>query len=144
MIPVLFQLGGVQFRVVGISLSETEFEFGADYAAKDVVGAMRPREYMGPADAKITMRGTLFPHKFGGLGDVQGLIAMAALGMPQMVVRGDGMVFGWFVIESVTDTHGFLDIQGLGRFVEYEVSLVSSPMGPSVSGMMSTLTSLFG
>jgi len=144
MIATLFQLGGVQFQVMPVNIEEFEHQVGGDYAAKDVMGAMRPREFMGPADDKVTMAGVLFPHKFGGVPGIMALQIMAELGIPQMLVRGDGMVFGFYVIEKVTDKHAYIDMAGVGRMIEFEVELVKSPLGPSIAGAMSTLMNLFG
>lgn len=142
--PTLFQLGALQFQVWPVNISEVEREVGGDYAAKDLVGSMRSREYMGPADDKIRLGGVLYPHKFGGTPGIQALQVMAEMGVPQMLIRGDGGVFGWYVIEKVTDKHAYIDMVGVGRVIEFEIELVRSPLGPSVAGMMSTLVGLFG
>lgn len=144
MTPVLYMLGGIQFNVFPVNISEVEVETGADYAAKDIVGAMRTREFTGVADNKVKFSGTLFPHKFGGMSGLAALQAMAAAGQPQMLIRGDGAVFGWFVIEKVVDKHAFIDVVGVGRMIEFEIELVSSPIRGSVGSMIGTLISLFG
>lgn len=144
MIATLYQLGAIQFQVMPVNLQEVERETGGDWAAKDVVGARRPQEYMGPADDTITLAGCVFPHKFGGASGITALHGMAEAGQPQMLVRGDGTVFGWYVLKRVSETNGYLDAVGVGRFIEFEVELLRAPLGPSVAGMMSMLTNLFG
>lgn len=139
----LYQLGPIQFAVWPINISEVEFETGADFAPKDIVGAQRPREFMGTADSKLKFSGTLFPHKFGGVPNLTALELLAQAGVPQLLIRGDGAVFGWYVIEKVTDKHAFLDVAGVGRMIQFEVELVSSPITPSVGSMVTTLMSLF-
>ena len=140
----LFQLGAVQFSVMPVNVAELEREAGSDFAAKDIVGAERPREFTGVADHKVKMKGVLFPHKFGGLPGLSVLQAMAQSGDPQMLIRGDGAVFGWFVIEKVSDTHTFIDAAGVGRMIEFEIEMVRTPLRGSVGGMLNTLISLFG
>lgn len=144
MIATLFQLGAIQFQVIPVNIQAVERETGGDYAAKDVVGARRPQEYMGPSDDTVTLSGCVFPQKFGGLSGITALQAMAEAGVPQMLVRGDGSVFGWYILKRVSETNGYLDALGVGRFIEFEVELVRSPLGPSVAGMLSMLTSIFG
>lgn len=144
MIATLYQLGAIQFQVMPVNLQEVERETGGDYAAKDVVGARRPQEYMGPADDTIKLSGCVFPHKFGGTSGIAALHAMAQAGIPQMLMRGDGGVFGWYVLKRVNETNGYLDAVGVGRFIEFEVELVRAPFGPSAAGMMSTLMNIFG
>jgi len=139
----LYQLGAIQFQVTPINISEVSRETGSDFAAKDVMGAPRPREYVGEADERLTFAGTLFPQKFGGLSGIDALQSLARGGQPQMLMRGDGSVFGWHVIEKVTDKHSYLDVAGVGRMIEFEIELVKSPTAASVGSMMLTLTSLF-
>ena len=139
----LYQLGAIQFQVAPVNISEVSRETGSDFAAKDVMGAPRPREYVGEADERLTFAGTLFPQKFGGLSGIDALQSLARGGQPQMLMRGDGSVFGWYVIEKVTDKHSYLDVAGVGRMIEFEIELVKSPTAASVGSMMSTLTSLF-
>ena len=138
----LYQLGAIQFQVAPVNISVLSRETGSDFAAKDVMGAPRPREYVGEADERLTFAGTLFPQKFGGLSGIDALQSIARAGQPQMLMRGDGSVFGWVVIEKVTDKHSYLDVAGVGRMFEFEIELVKSPNAASVSAMMSTLTSL--
>jgi phage protein U len=139
----LYQLGAIQFQVAPVNVSEVSRETGSDFAAKDVMGAPRPREFVGEADERLTFAGTMFPQKFGGLSGIEALQSIARAGQPQMLMRGDGAVFGWYVIEKVTDKHSYLDVAGVGRMIEFEIELVKSPNAASAASMMSTLMSLF-
>ena len=139
----LLSLGGIIFEVAPINLHEIETTVGADYAEKDVVGAAKPREYMGEADTTITLSGKMFPQKFGGLGGFAALQLMAQLGVPQMVVQGSGAVWGFYLIDKVTRTDTYLDAGGVGRIVEFEINLIRSPQGPTMSGMISQISRLF-
>lgn len=141
---MLFQLGSVQFDVAPVNVHEASREVGHDFAAKDVIGAPKPRESMGEADEKVSMSGRLFPHRLGGLGGLAALEAMARAGTPQILVRGDGMVYGWFLIESVKEKSTYLDGRGVGREIEFDISLVRSPNAASAGSIMSMLFSLFG
>lgn len=141
---MLYQLGTVQFDVAPVNLHSASRKKGADFAAKDIVGAKRPHEFMGEADETISLKGRLFPHRFGGLDGLAALQAMAAAGEPQMLVRGDGDVIGWVVVESVEEDSGFLDRRGVGRVIEFSISMKATPRRASADGMMATLFSLFG
>jgi phage protein U len=139
----LYQLGAIQFQVAPVNVSEVSRETGSDFAAKDVMGAPRPREFVGEADERLTFAGTMFPQKFGGLSGIDTLQSIARAGQPQMLMRGDGAVFGWYVIEKVTDKHSYLDVAGVGRMIQFEIELVKSPNAASAASMMSTLVGLF-
>jgi uncharacterized protein len=79
MVGTLYQFGSVQFQVMPVNVQEVEHESGRDFASKDVVGARRPQEFVGPADEKMTLSGCVIPHKFDGLGGLSSLHAMAAI-----------------------------------------------------------------
>jgi phage protein U len=141
---ILYQLGAFTFDVFPINVQEVERQVGADFAAKDIVGAMRPREFTGEADDRVKLSGRLFPQKLGGVASVGALQALARTGEPQMLIRGDGEVLGWYLIEQVTDKHSFLDVAGVGRIIELDVELVKTPLRASAAGMIATIAGLFG
>ncbi|WP_036291596.1 phage tail protein [Methylosinus sp. PW1] len=140
---MLYQLGTVQFDVAPVNVAEMEREVGADFAAKDIVGGPRPREFVGEADEPLRLSGTLYPGKFGGLGGLSTLETMARSGQPQMLVRGDGTVFGWYFLERLRQKQGYLNNQGIGREITFEISLMKSPKAASSQAMLGTLMSLF-
>lgn len=141
---MLFQLGPITFEVAPVNVDKFTQETGHDFAAKDIIGAMRPRESMGEADEKLALHGKLFPHHFGGGDQLNILQGLARGGDPQILVRGDGTNLGWFLIEKVKRQDEYLDAQGVGRVIEFDIDLVASPTRGSAGGIMSLLFSLFG
>jgi phage protein U len=141
---VLFQIGLLQVQIAPFSVDTSDFETGSDWAAKDLVGAPKSREFMGEADTKLKFCGKLFPHRFGGLDELDTAEAMAKSGDPQMVIRGDGKVFGWYLVEKISEKSSVFNSAGVGRQIEVEIELTKSPTGASAQSMMSTLQALFG
>lgn len=140
---MLFQLGALQVTLTPFNAHEVSRETGADFAAKDILGAPKAREFVGEADEKVTLSGRLYPHRFGGLDELEILHAMRVSGEPQILVRGDGANLGWFVVESVSEKSTYLDGRGVGRKIEVEIKLArSDPAGPE--GALAMLVSLFG
>lgn len=140
---MLFQLGAVTFEVFPLNVDKATREVGADYAAKDVIGAPKPREFTGEADETVELSGTLWPSKFGGLSTFEALQDIARTGEPQPLVRGDGAFYGWFLIDKVKEESTYLDARGVGRKIAFSASLTRSPRAASASGAMSTLMGLF-
>lgn len=140
---MLYQLGVVTFEVAPVNVEKVTRDVGHDFAAKDIVGAQRPRESVGEADEKINMSGCLFPQRLGGLSGLELLEQMAISGEPQMLVRGDGRVFGWYFIEHMREDSAYLDRNGVGRKIDFTIDLVKSPSAPSVFSMLKTLFNLF-
>ena len=139
---MLYMLGDVVFELQPTNLDTVNRERGQDWAAKAIVGAQKPREAMGVADAAVTLFGKLFPHRYG-LGGLEALAAMAEGTAPQMLIRGDGTVLGWHCTERVKEKHSYLDNEGVGRVIDIEITLTQSPTGPGAGAMMSLLQGLF-
>lgn len=141
---MLYQLGGVQFSVHPLNTHEVDRQAGADFAAKDVIGALRPREAVGEGDNTITLRGRLFPQKFGGLNAVAALDAMRIAQMPHILVRGDGRSLGWWLIDKIGEKSSYLDRRGVGRVVEIDLTLIKAGGAPSAGSYVSIVSRLFG
>lgn len=139
---MLAMLGGVVFDVQPTNLDAINRENGQDWAPKAIVGAEKPREAMGVADAKTTLAGKLIPQLFG-MGGLADLVAMAESYAPQMLIGGDGTIYGWHCVERVTQKHTYLDRNGVGKIIEFDVTLVRSPNGAGASAMMTLLQGLF-
>lgn len=129
---MLYQLGALTFAVWPFNTHQVGRDTGADFAAKDLVGSPRSREFVGEGDEQITLEGRLFPEKMGGLSSLDLLHAMRAGGEAQILVRGDGRNFGWYVIEKVSERGSHLDAKGVGRMIEFTVTLTRA--GPPAGG----------
>jgi hypothetical protein len=144
---VLYQLGAVSFEVQPVNADHFDMGVGADFAAHEVVGAMRAREFMGQADTPVRLSGKLFPRRLGW-GSFDALKSMATAGTPQILIRGDGAVLGWMLILHVRERHTYLDDTGVGRVVEFDIEMTASPTGASAGAMISLLgalvSSIFG
>ena len=139
---MLYQLGGVQFSVAPTNIDAVSRERGSDFAVKDIIGAQRPREFMGVGDSEVTLSGKLITHRFG-MGALETLAAMAQSGQPQMLARGDGYILGWHYFEKVKEKHSWIGPLGVGRIIEFDLELKQSPGGATASSMVSMLMSLF-
>lgn len=140
----LYQLGSVQFDAVHVPLYDYDRETGGDLAPKDVIGGARPREFTGESDTRMVLAGQLFPGKFGGLDSFDRLEKMAQSGEPQFLVRGDGIVMGWFFIERVNSRGKYLNTEGVGRAIEFQVMLVKSPRGGNANTQFQQFQEIIG
>lgn len=139
---MLMQLGAVTFEVYPFNTQGYSRDTGFDYVKKDVIGTMRPSEAMGEADENMSIEGRLFPEKFGGLGSMEAIHAMRQSGTAQILVRGDGRNLGWFVIEKVSERSSMLAADGVGKIIDFSISLSRSP-APSAAAVWQTLMRLF-
>ena len=145
----LYQIGAITMDCpMGLNPQEADEEFGADFAVKPVVGAQQPREFVGPADNRLTLSGTIFPFRFAAAGGSSGQSEIALLksyagsGQPQPIVRGDGLNMGFYLIEKAQLKHRDLSRIGIGRRQSFAISLVQSPTGPSAQSLTNLLTGI--
>ena len=139
---MLCQIGAAQFQVVPLNTHEIDHEAGADYAAHAVLGRMPPLEFVGEGAESWTIRGRLFPQKFGGLPELETLHSMRRSGHAQFFMRGDGVPMGWVVIERIAEKSSYLASNGVGRVIEFDM-VVKRAEGPSPDGIFNALLSIF-
>ena len=137
---MLMQIGPVAFNL-RFNIDGVTRETLRDFAEKPVIGAMPPLEDMGDGVERMALAGRLVPQKLGRLSSLEVLRAAQATGLPQLLVRGDGRVFGWYVITRVTDGHSFLDARGVGQMVDMTIDLAKTSQ-PTGQGYFSALWSL--
>jgi len=137
---MLYQFGLITFERLPVNAVSVNRQAGADHVEKDVIGGLRPMEFMGEGGDVMTIAGRLFPEKFGG--SIDSLHTMRVAGMPHVLTRGDGVNLGWRVIESVNERGEFLGTRGVGKVIDFDVTLkLSGP--PSAGQYIETLIRLF-
>ena len=141
---MLYQLGGLTIDTAPFEVHDVTREYGGTFAAKDVIGVMRPREFTGEDDEKMTLVGRIMPFSplIGGLNELEALEAMARSGEPQILVRGDGRAMGWMLIDKVREKSSHL-LHGIGRVIEYDISLVRTPQ-PGQGSIVGLILQLLG
>lgn len=132
---MLYQIGPLTLDTRPFNVDDFSRKTGGDHAAKDVMGTLRPREFMGEGDETLTMSGQILPMKIGGLTELEMARSLCKGGTHVPVMRGDGLALGWFVIDSVAERHKHLMRDGVGFAVQYDLQLTRVPHdGPSASG----------
>jgi len=120
---MLYVLGSVVFEVAPLNVDQVERSTGADFAEKPLLGRAPGFEFMGAAAEELTFQGKLFPQALGGLDEWDQLQQIRAGGAAQHLTRGDGRAEGWFLIFTLRETSRYLDAQGIGQVIEFEISL---------------------
>lgn len=139
----LFQFGLVTFTVYPLNVSEVTHMTQTDWARKEVAGSQIFREWVGENDEEISLRGKVFPKFFeqqgsllatrnmvnrgNGMGHLDTLDEYRRYGRAQLLMRGDGVKLGWFVIERLSRGHGYLDEHGIGQQIEFDATFVRVP-----------------
>lgn len=139
---MLYALGAVAFEVWPLNTDAVERRADTQFVPKPVLGRRPPLEFVGEGAETIRMSGRLFPQKLGGLAELELLDEQRRAGKAMPLMRGDGKPFGWFVIESLIERSSYLDQRGVGKVIEFDISLRRAERAPATS-LSSLLTTLF-
>jgi phage protein U len=139
---MLMSLGPIRFEVFPFNATEYSHDHESGFAEKPVLGARPPLEWVGEGAESWSITAKIFPHRFGGLGDLKKLYQARTAGRPLYLMRGDGAQMGWVVIERVSERSSFLDAQGIGRVIEVDISVRRSAK-PSNGSFFSAFSGLF-
>lgn len=140
---MLYQVGSVQFTaILGLNTHEYERRAGGDYAAKDVIGALRPQEPVGEGDDVLRLLCKVYAQAAGrAYADMDALDQMRMAQQTVICVRGDGYNLGWRVITELNERGRKLDGGGRGKIIEFDIALRKVPP-PSSSGLLTMLYSI--
>ena len=139
---MLLMIGPVRMKVAPFNVTSYTQTRETAYVAKAVLGGREPMEYVGEGPATVSVSGKLFPEKFGGQSSLTVLNLARASGTPQWLMRGDGGMMGWVVIEAVKERSTFLDADGVGRVIDVDIELRRVGI-PLAATFFSALAALF-
>lgn len=140
---MLMMLGSVELEVWPFNPTETGHETGGDFVEKPVMGRRPPLEWVGEAGETFSITAKLFPARLGGLGSLSKLSAMRKSGIPQYLMRGDGVPLGWMAVERVSERSSYLDAKGVGQVIEVEISLRRAD-APTAGDYFSAVVGILG
>ncbi|XHR29594.1 MAG: phage tail protein [Chthoniobacteraceae bacterium] len=94
------------------------------WAADDVVGAYPTLQYTGPQAETIVLDGWTYPgFKIAGYLLLEAMAILAGRGKPLLMISGYGLVFGFWVIESITQTESTHNVLGMPRKINFKIAL---------------------
>ncbi|WP_237386154.1 phage tail protein [Xenorhabdus sp. Sc-CR9] len=93
------------------------------HVKNDRIGKSAKWQYIGPGEDSITLNGMLYPEITGGDISLEVLRTMAFSAKPWPLIEGTGMIYGMFVIDSLTENRTEFFADGKARRIEFTVSL---------------------
>lgn len=120
---MLMMIGPVKLQIAPLNATAVGHNHQTAYVEKPVMGAMPPVEWVGEGAETWTITAKLFPERFGGMGDLRLLQEARRSGLPQYMMRGDGALMGWVVIESVDEQSTYLNGGGVGKVIDISIGL---------------------
>ena len=119
----MMALGEYRFMVSTAAYQEFTHTAEHRWAAQERIGRLPARQYIGPGQETVSLRGTLHPHFRGGLGQVGRMRAEAGTGEPLGMIDGTGRDWGQWVITRVEETRRVFEADGAPRRVEFRLEL---------------------
>ena len=119
----LMALGDFRFSVDTAAYDELTRTTEYRWERQDRLGRHPARQYLGPGDDTIDLRGTILSTYRGGTGQLDAMRAEAGRGEPLRMVGGTGVVFGLWAIQRIVETGSVFLEGGVARQVEFELQL---------------------
>ncbi|GHG11314.1 phage tail protein [Paracoccus aerius] len=138
--PVVMSLGFFQFTARGFSFDGRCRDQDTSWVSTPVAGGFDRLQWTGGRGRTETISGALFD-EFGGDWSLEGIKLAAKQGQPLTLVSLGGApfnAFGIFVVERISEDHGFIDQNGRPmknaytidlRGYEGEMNLMSAAVG---------------
>lgn len=121
----LLALGGYRFSVETAAYQELVRAAEYRWTAQPRLGRRPARQFLGPGGDSITLRGVVFPHHRGGLGQLDAMRDEAGRGEPLPLVAGDGRVLGRWVVLRIEETQPAHWSDGLPRRQDFQIELAA-------------------
>ena len=120
---VILTLGEYQFGMSTAAHDEMTRETKYRWVQQKRLTREPAMQYMGPGTTAISLKGSIYPHFRGGLGQLPAMRAEAEKGEPLTLVSGDGVNLGRYCIQSISDTEKSYVGAGLPRRIDFSLRL---------------------
>ncbi len=125
MAATMLALGDYRFSVDTAAYQELVRATGYRWTAQPRLGRPPARQFLGVGDDTVTLRGVVYPHHRGGLGQVDAMRAEAERGRPLPLVAGDGRVLGRWTILRIEETQPAHWAGGAPRRQDFRLELAA-------------------
>lgn len=120
---MMMGLGQFVFSLSTLAYQDLQRQTQWRHPSSSRVGAAPARQFVGPGDDTIALQGLLVPELVGDTGSLDELREMADTGAAWPLVEGTGRVYGFFVIESLSEGHTLFFQDGAARRIEFTLNL---------------------
>ena len=124
MASTLLALGGYRFGVDSAAYRELVRVTEYRWPAQARLGRRPARQFLGIGEDTATLRGVIYPHHRGGVGQLDDMRDEAGGGKPLRLVAGDGQVLGQWAITRIEETQPEHWSDGTPRRQDFVLELV--------------------
>lgn len=115
---------GFYFGLATAAFNELKRKTGWQWSEQERLGRRPAQQAVGPSAEKLTLRGVIYPHFKGGIGQLNQLRAIGARQAPFMLTTGYGEVLGTWCLSDIEESQGALLPGGIPRKQEFTLELV--------------------
>jgi len=120
----MMALGPFRFGIDSMAYGELVRSRGWVWAEQEVVGKAPVLQFTGEKAETIELKGTIYSSiSVLGKPQLEAMAQLAGRGKPMLMVSGPGLVFGFYVIEHISQNEFHFTSLGSARKVEFHVSL---------------------
>lgn len=120
---MMMTLGFFVFMLKTVPYQELQLQQQWRHASNSRVGFRPVLQFLGPDSDTITLSGVLMPFITGSTFSMLTLQTMAETGKGWPLLEGTGMIYGMFVIESISQTKSEFFSDGSPRKIEFTITL---------------------
>ncbi|MDU4998178.1 MAG: phage tail protein [Enterobacteriaceae bacterium] len=135
---MMMVLGFFVFMLKTIPFQQLQQQQQWRHASNNRVGKRPTMQFLGPDSDSITLSGVLMPSVTGGKLSLLVLEQMAETGRGWPLIRGDGTIYGMFVISEIGKTETDQVSSGAPRKIDFTIKLTR--MDESLTQMLGDLS----
>lgn len=121
---MMMALGTFVFSLPKLAYEQLQRSTGWRHASSDRVGARAAHQYLGPDEETIELSGRIAPELTGDPASLDLLRDLANQGRPLALVDGTGVVYGAFVLKSISEGRSLFFQDGAARRIDFQLSLL--------------------
>lgn len=120
---VMMKLGKYKFSLSTAAYQQFQRSTAYKWVAQARMGQYDNLQFVGPGKDSVNLSGQIFPHYFGGAGQLDAMRSEASQGKPLLFVDGRGKMHGYWVIESISETGKLLLDNGVPRQQDFTMQI---------------------
>ncbi|MHC5170210.1 phage tail protein [Acinetobacter johnsonii] len=140
----MMRLGSYKFCIYTAAYQELNRTTNYKWGEQAVFGDWDNLQYLGQGEDTQSLTGVVYPEFKGGTSQIDELRALAATGIPQLLISGTGKILGYWVINSITEGQTKFAAFGVPRRQEFTINMRKYSDSPTRLGLLSGIMNAVG
>lgn len=141
---MMMRLGSYKFCIYTAAYQELNRTTNYKWGEQAVFGDWDNLQFLGPGEDTQSLTGVVYPEFKGGTGQIDELRALAATGIPQLLISGTGKILGYWVINSITEGQTKFAAFGVPRRQEFTINMRKYSDSAARLGLLSGIMNAVG